>query len=138
MRRGVLEEIGTLSANQWRIYWVVIRKTTIFLLPFPRNPQTFSIEKVFQNSLRKRFPKLAELMDESEQDVLPFMTYHGDHWTKIHSTNPLERLNTEIKRRTNVVGIFPNEAAITRPPLPASSAPSSPNRTTSGPSHGDT
>ncbi len=66
------------------------------------------------DSLRKRFPKLATLMDEAEQDVLAFMTFPRDHWTKIHSTNPLERLNKEIKRRTNVVGIFPNEAAITR------------------------
>jgi len=66
------------------------------------------------DSLRKRFPKLAELMDEAEQDVLAVMTFPEDHWSKIHSTNPPERLNKEIKRRTNVVGIFPNEAAITR------------------------
>ena len=66
------------------------------------------------DSLRKRFPKLAGLMDEAESDVLAFMTFPKDHRTKIHSTNPLERLNKEIKRRTNVVGIFPNEAAITR------------------------
>ena len=66
------------------------------------------------DSLRKRFPKLAALMDAAEQDVLAFMTLHEDHWSKIHSTNPLERFNKEIKRRTNVVGIFPNEAAITR------------------------
>ena len=66
------------------------------------------------DSLRKRFPKLADLMDEAESDVLAFMTFPKDHRTKIHSTNPLERLNKEIKRRTNVVGIFPNEAAITR------------------------
>ena len=65
-------------------------------------------------SLRKRFPKRAALMDAAEQDVLAFMTFHEDHWSKIHSTNPLERLNKEIKRRTNVVGIFPNEVAITR------------------------
>ncbi len=66
------------------------------------------------DSLRPRFDKLAELMDGAEQDVLAFMTFPKDHRTKIHSTNPLERLNKEVKRRTNVVGIFPNEAAITR------------------------
>ncbi len=66
------------------------------------------------DSLRKRFPKLAALMGDAEQDVLAFMTFPRDHWRQIHSTNPLERVNKEIKRRTNVVGIFPNEAAIIR------------------------
>ncbi len=53
-------------------------------------------------------------MDEAEADVLASMTFPKDHWQKIYSTNGLERLNGEVKRRTEVVGIFPNEEAITR------------------------
>ena len=66
------------------------------------------------DQLRGKFPKLGALMDEAENDVLAFMTFPRAHWTQIYSTNPLERLNAEIKRRTNVVGIFPNDASITR------------------------
>jgi putative transposase len=66
------------------------------------------------DQLRSKFPKLATMLDRSEADVLAFMSFPKAHHKQIHSTNPLERLNAEIKRRTNVVGIFPNEAAITR------------------------
>jgi len=66
------------------------------------------------DQLRSRWPKLADLMDASEADVLAYMTFPAQHRTKLHSTNPLERLNKEVKRRADVVGIFPNEESITR------------------------
>jgi putative transposase len=66
------------------------------------------------DQLRAKFPKLAKLMDQAENEVLAHMSFPKAHRAQIHSTNPLERLNAEVKRRTDVVGIFPNEAAITR------------------------
>jgi putative transposase len=66
------------------------------------------------DQFRPRWPRLAALMDESEHDVLAYMAFPAQHRAKLHSTNPLERLNKEVKRRADVVGIFPNEASITR------------------------
>jgi len=64
--------------------------------------------------LRERFPKLGLLMDEAEHDVLAFTGFPKEHWKQVASTNPIERVNKEIKRRANVIGIFPNDAAIMR------------------------
>ena len=66
------------------------------------------------DQIRPKVPKLATIMDEAEHDVLAYMSFPKEHRTKLHSTNPIERLNGEIKRRTDVVGIFPNEQAISR------------------------
>ena len=66
------------------------------------------------DQLRSRFPRAAALMDEAEHDVLAYFEHPASHRVKLHSTNTLERLNKEVKRRANVVGIFPNEASIPR------------------------
>ncbi len=66
------------------------------------------------DQLRTRFPKAAALMDEAEEDVLAYFAFPVPHRVKLHSTNTLERLNKEVKRRANVMGIFPNETSILR------------------------
>ena len=66
------------------------------------------------DQLRPKFPKLAAMMDDAEHEVLTFMSFPKAHRVQIHSTNPLERLNAEVKRRTNVIGIFPNDKAVIR------------------------
>ena len=80
-------------------------------------PDVESAQKAWRqvaDQLRPRFPKAAELMDQAETDVLAHLNFPAAHRVKIHSTNTLERLNKEVKRRANGVGIFPNEASIRR------------------------
>ena len=78
----------------------------------PRPPASNGAMSPIRSDLRR--PKLAGLMDEAETDVLAYVSFPAAHRAKLHSTNPLERLDGEIKRRTEMVGIFPNEAAIIR------------------------
>lgn len=70
--------------------------------------------RIVADQLREKFPKLAAMLDEAESDVLAFTHFPKAHRKQIASTNPLERVNADIKRRTDVVGIFPNDAAIVR------------------------
>ena len=80
-------------------------------------PDQASARRVWRgmaDQFRERWPKLASCIDESEHDVLAYMGFPAQHRAKLHSTNPLERLNKEVKRRADVVGIFPGEASVTR------------------------
>lgn len=69
---------------------------------------------VVAETMAPRWPKATELLRAAEEDVLAYMAFPTEHWTRIYSTNPLERLNKEIKRRTNVVGIFPDVPSVER------------------------
>jgi transposase-like protein len=85
---------------------------TVFVQPEPE--MASATWRQVAESYRLRYPKLATLMDNAEADVLAYLAFPPEHWRQIWSNNPLERLNREVKRRTDVVGIFPNEAAIVR------------------------
>ena len=101
---------GVRAKGQHTMVAAAIRQA--FLQPEPRPAhQTW---RQVADQLRPRWPKLAALMDDSEHDVLAYMAFPLQHRTKLHSTNPLERLNKEVKRRADVVGIFPNEASMAR------------------------
>ena len=85
---------------------------TVFVQP---DPQTAREQwRRVADSFRSRFAKLAQLLDEAEPDVLAYLAFPPEHWRQVWSNNPLERLNREVKRRTDVVGIFPTDSSIVR------------------------
>jgi putative transposase len=85
---------------------------TIFAQP-DRQAAGVQLAEVVQ-AMQRRWPKAAELLAQAEDDILAYMAFPAELWTRIYSTNPLERLNKEVKRRTNVVGVFPDGGSVTR------------------------
>src|SRR5262249_57239076 len=79
---------------------------TVFAQPEPEMARQTG--RQVADGVRSRYPKLAALLDAAEADVLAYRAFPSEHWRQIWSNNPLERVNREVKRRTDVVGIFPN------------------------------
>jgi transposase-like protein len=127
---GLKSAIGRVLHASWqrcRVHWMrnalahVPKSQTSMVAAALRQaflqPDIAAARQTFRHvadQFRPRLPKLAALMDESEHDVLAYMDFPAQHRTKLHSVNSLERVNKEVKRRADVVGIFPNEGAIVR------------------------
>lgn len=129
--RGLKSAVGTvLVGASWQRCRVHFMRNALSLVPKAAQQMVgATIRTVFaqpdagsahqqwrrvSDGFRHRFTRLAELMEEAEEDVLSYAAFPQEHWQKVWSNNPLERVNKEVKRRTNVVGIFPNEAAVVR------------------------
>ena len=128
---GLREAIGTvLGGAAWQRCRVHFMRNALSRVPrAAQNEVAATIRSIFAqpdkenahrqlrfvaDQLRPRHYRVAELLEETEEDLLAHMWFPREHWRKLHSTNPLERVNKEIKRRTNVVGIFPNRNAVIR------------------------
>jgi transposase-like protein len=105
--RNVLSQVPKSSQS---MVSSIIR--TIFAQP-SQEAAVIQLRQVVQQ-LRGKFPKAMDILEQAESDVLAYMAFPREHWRQIHSTNPLERLNREIRRRSDVVGIFPNRESVIR------------------------
>jgi putative transposase len=125
--RAAATRVFHASLQRCRVHWM--RNAMAHLAPKQRPAVVAMLKTIFAqdtaeaareqwasvaDALRERCPKLVELMDRSREEVLVYMSFPREHWLQIASTNPLERLNGEIKRRADVVGIFPNDRAVIR------------------------
>jgi putative transposase len=125
--RAAAARVFHASLQRCRVHWM--RNAMAHLAPKQRPAVVAMLKTIFAqetaetareqwasvaDALRERCPKLVELMDRSREEVLVYMSFPREHWAQIASTNPLERLNGEIKRRSDVVGIFPNDRAVIR------------------------
>lgn len=105
--RNVLGQVTKADAP-----WVVAMIRSIFVQTSPES--TRAQYQAVIDGLKARQPKVAAMLEDAEEALLAFTAFPQAHWRQIWSTNPLERLNREIKRRIDVVGIFPNDAAVVR------------------------
>lgn len=125
--RAAASKVFAASQQRCRVHWM--RNALAHAAPKQRPAVIAMIKTIFAqetteaahqqweqvaDALREKFPKLADMMDASREDVLAYMAFPKDHWAQIASTNPLERVNKEIKRRADVIGIFPNDASVIR------------------------
>jgi transposase-like protein len=125
--RAAASRVFHASLQRCRVHWM--RNAMVHIAPKQRPAVVAMLKTIFAqdtteaareqwasvaHTLRERCPKLVELMDRSREEVLVYMSFPREHWGQIASTNPLERLNGEIKRRADVVGIFPNDRAVIR------------------------
>ena len=125
--RSAAEKVFSATHQRCRVHWM--RNALAHVPPKQRPAAVAMLKTIFAqdsadaahaqwrqvaDALRERYSKLAELMDGVREDVLAYMTFPREHWPQIASTNPLERLNGEIKRRADVIGIFPNDRAVVR------------------------
>jgi len=125
--RAAAAKVFSATQQRCRVHW--LRNVLAHVPPKQRPAAVAMLKTIFAqdtaeaaqaqwrqvaDALRERFPRLAELMDGARDDVLAYMTFPREHWPQIASTNPLERLNGEIKRRADVVGIFPNDRPVIR------------------------
>src|SRR5580700_4843757 len=125
--KAAIRRVFTATWQRCRVHWMrnalsYVAKTQQSMVAAalrqafiqPDRTQASQTLRHVADQLRQKWPKLAAFIDDSETDVLSHLDFPEQHRTKIHSTNPLERLNKEVKRRADVVGIFPNEASIIR------------------------
>ena len=125
--RAAASKVFSASQQRCRVHWM--RNAFAHAAPKQRPAVIAMIKTIFAqetaeaahqqwdqvaDALREKFPKLADMMEASREDVLAYIASLKDHWAQISSTNPLERVNKEIKRRADVIGIFPNDAAVVR------------------------